>query len=196
MYFDGAFRHIGTVDVQPLARIVESFGDEAWSEYVKRQERFKPHRQTQTIPLLYDEDMRHSDPTAWPRFAEVEAVLEPVFDLIRMANPVREDGGAGYFARIILTRLSPGSVINPHKDFGDSMMRSHRNHLAITTNEHCVFGVGQEIRHFARGEIWEINNRDYHAVKNLGSEPRVHLILDYVVPGEKIQDPQEGLLVA
>lgn len=196
MYFDGAFRHIGTVDAQPLARVVESFGDAAWLEYVKRQERFKPHRQTETIPLLYDEDMRHSDPTAWPRFAAVEPVLEPVFDLIRRANPVSEDGGAGYFARIILTRLSPGSVINPHKDFGDSMMRSHRNHLAITTNEHCVFGVGQEVRHFARGEIWEINNRDYHAVKNLGSEPRVHLILDYVVPGEKIQDPQEGLLVA
>jgi hypothetical protein len=52
------------------------------------------------------------------------------------------------------------------------------------------------MRHFAPGEIWEINNRKYHAVRNLGEEARVHLILDYVVPGEEIQDPTEGLVVA
>lgn len=197
MYFNGAFRHIGTVDVQPLVQVVESLGEDAWFEYVRRQERFQPHRQTQTIPLLYDEDMRHANPTEWPRYAQVRPVLEPVFELIRKANPPAEDtGGEGYFNRVILARLNPDAVITPHKDIGDTMMRSHRNHLAIVTNDQVVFGIGEEVQHLAAGEIWEINNRRNHAVRNLGCDPRTHLILDYVVPGETVQDPQAGLLVA
>ena len=55
-------------------------------------------------------------------------------------------------------------------------MRSHRYHLALKTNELVDFAIDGEIRHFAPGEIWEINNRRYHAVRNLGEEPRIHLI--------------------
>jgi hypothetical protein len=197
MFFDGLFRHIGTVDVQPLARAIDSFGEDAWFEYVRRQERFKPHRDTQTIPLLFDEDMRHVDPTPWPRYGEIEPLLEPVCELIRNANPpVDADADPGYFIRIIVTRLSPDSYISPHQDFGDSMMRSHRTHLAISTNENVHFEIGGQVQHLAAGEIWEINNRRNHAVANAGAEPRIHLVLDYVVPGEKIHDPKVGWLVA
>lgn len=196
MHFDGEFRHIGTVDPQPLVRAVESLGEDAWNEYVRRQERFAPHRQTQTVALLFDEDMRHTDPTPWPRFAAIESVLQPVFDKISQANAsVAGPGNEGYFIRIILTRMSPGAVITPHRDHGPTMMRSHRYHLAIITNEGVEFGIGDRTQHFAAGEIWEINNRKLHAVRNLGEEARVHLILDYVVPGEEIQDP-DGLVIA
>jgi hypothetical protein len=196
MYFDGAFRHIGTIDPQPLARVVESFGEDAWLEYDRRQKRFEAHQHTQTIPLLFDEDMRHTDPTAWPRLAQVEPVLEPVLDLIRKANPPSAGtGGDGYFVRIVLTRLSPGSFISPHRDRNDTIMRSHRNHLALITNEQVDFGIEGQTQHIAAGEIWEINNRKYHAVRNLGEDARIHLILDYVVPGEQIHDP-DGLVIA
>lgn len=197
MYFDGTFRHIGTIDAQPLARAVESFGEDAWLEYARRQEKFEPHRCTQTIPLLFDEDMRHTNPTAWPRLAQIEPLLEPVLEAIRQANePATGNADQGYFIRIILTRLSPGSFISPHRDRGDAVTRSHRNHLALTTNKLVDFGIEGRIQHFEPGEIWEINNRKYHAVRNLGEEPRIHMILDYVVPGEQINDPDEGLLVA
>lgn len=197
MNFDGEYRFIGTVDPQPLREAVEALGEDAWSEYVRRQESYKPHRQTQTIPLLYDEDMRHTDATAWPRLAKLQPVLEPVLQKIRDANAAatgrREEG---YFIRIILTRLSPGSHIKPHRDFGPSLLRSHRNHVAITTNEYVDFAIDGKVQHFAPGEIWEINNRKYHAVRNLGEQARVHLILDYVVPGEQVQDSDKGLVYA
>lgn len=197
MNFDGAFRHIGTIDVQPLARAVESLGEDAWFEYVRRQERFAPHRHTHTIPLLFDEDMRHSDPTAWPRFGQIEPVMRPVMDAIRSANPpVNGAEDDGYFVRIILTRLQPGAPINPHRDHRDSIVRSHRNHVAISTNKLVEFWIEGETRHLPPGEIWEINNRKKHAVRNLSNEARVHLILDYVVPGEQIQDVEEGLVTA
>jgi quercetin dioxygenase-like cupin family protein len=187
MHFDGKFRFIGSVDPEPLARTVESFGEDAWLEFSNRQENYNPHRKTNTIPLLYDEDARHTNPTAWPRYKAIEPLLQPVFDHIRAANPVVGDDG--YFVRIILTRLAPHAWINRHRDAGDSLERSHRNHLAIITEESVEFEVGEEVRHLAPGEIWEINNRDGHAVRNNSPRPRIHMILDYVVPGERIEDP-------
>jgi len=196
MFFDGEFRHIGTVDPQPLVRAVEAMGEDAWLEYVRRQEKFEPHRQTQTIALLYDNDMRHEDPTPWPRLAEIQPALEPAMDQIRQAHaPADGTGDKGYFIRIILTRLSPGSVITPHRDYGPSMLRSHRYHMALITNDGVEFQIERQVQHFAPGEIWEINNRKMHAVRNLGQEARVHAIFDYVVPGEKVFDPA-GVVIA
>jgi hypothetical protein len=48
--------------------------------------------------------------------------------------------------------------------------------------------VGESVRKLAVGGLVEINNRRKHAVKNNGSEKRVHLIADYYVPGERIID--------
>jgi hypothetical protein len=75
------------------------------------------------------------------------------------------------------------------------MLRSHRYHLALTTNNLVEFEIAGETQHFAAGEIWEINNREEHAVRNLSGESRIHVILDYVVPGERVPDP-EGVVIA
>lgn len=196
MYFEGSFRRLGTVDIEPLARLVDSFGEQAWSEYIRRQQRFAPHRDTHTIPLLFDEDMRHADPTPWPRFEQAKPVLAPVLNVIRHANSAGPGEDEGYFVRIILTRLGSGAVITPHRDRGESIMQSHRYHVAIRTNDHVDFAIDGEVQHFAPGEIWEINNRKYHAVRNLGQDARIHLILDYVVPGEEVQEPEEFAKIA
>lgn len=195
MHFDGTFRFIGKVDPAPLARLVESLREDAWLEHSYRQETFHPHRKTQTIPLIYDDDARHTDPTVWPRYAQFEPALRPALDQIRAANPpVRDNGDDGYFIRIILTRLNPHAWINRHRDAGDTLLRSHRNHLAVTTNSLVEFEVGDEIRYLEPGAIWEINNRDEHAVRNKSDLARIHMILDYVVPGERIDDP-DGVVV-
>jgi hypothetical protein len=171
-------------------------GETAWNEYVVRQELFEPHRHTHTIPLLFDLDGRHENPTPWPRLAQIKPALEPALEVIRQANMTGNGlGRDGYFVRIILTRLKPGSNINPHRDGGYSMLRSHRYHLALTTNNLVEFEIAGESRHFAAGEIWEINNREEHAVRNLSGESRIHVILDYVVPGERVPDP-EGVVIA
>jgi hypothetical protein len=194
MYFEGAYRFIGKVDPEPLVRAVESFGDDAWFEYVERQQAFHPHRRTQTIPLLYDQDGRHTEPTEWPRWVELKPVFKPVLDKIRDANPPATDAD-GYFIRIILARLLPHGWISGHCDEGNTLAKSHRNHLAIITNSGVEFEVADDVRHLPAGEIWEINNREWHAVRNTSDYARVHMIVDYVVPGEKIEDP-EGLCIA
>lgn len=188
MHFDGLCRQLGSVDPAPLAAAIESLGEAAWDEYQKRQQSFKVHASTQSIPLLHDEDSRHSNPTAWPRFAALKPVLEPALDLIRN-NYDWPGGSPGYFNRVILARLNPRGTIPRHRDGGDSLARSHRHHMAVTTNPLVEFFVGGQKHYFAPGDVWEINNRAPHEVRNLSDLPRVHLIVDYVVPGERIDDP-------
>ena len=48
--------------------------------------------------------------------------------------------------------------------------------------------MGDSTRKLGVGEIVEINNRRLHGVENNGSQKRVHLIVDYYVPGEKVVD--------
>lgn len=190
MHFEGGYRFIGQVDPEPLVHAVQALGDDAWWEYTERQQMFHPHRRTQTIPLLFDQDGRHTDPSEWPRWAELRPVLEPVLEKIRDANPpASAEAGDGYFIRIILARLAPHGWISGHRDEGNTLAKSHRNHVPIITNPRVEFEVGEDVRHLAAGEIWEINNRDYHAVRNTSDFARVHLIVDYVVPGERIEDP-------
>lgn len=194
MHFDGLCRLLGAVDPQPLADAVDALGEGAWGEYRTRQEKFKIHSSTQTIPLLFDEDSRHANPTKWPRLAWIEPALGAVLELIRNNyQPVGDQ--PGYFNRVILTRLDAGGVIPRHRDGGESLARSHRHHLAVSTNPLVEFFVGGQKHHFAAGEVWEINNRAPHEVHNLSGNPRVHLIVDFVVPGERIEDP-EGTIYA
>lgn len=194
MHFDGFCRQLGSVDPRPLAAAIEALGEGAWQEYQQRQHQFKVHASTQTIPLLHDEDVRHSDPTVWPRYAALQPVLEPALDVIR-DNYSRAGATGGYFIRVILTRLNPRAVIPRHRDGGASLARSHRHHMAVTTNPLVEFFVGGEKQYFEAGQIWEINNRAPHEVRNLSDLARVHLIADYVVPGERIDDP-EGTIYA
>src|SRR5689334_9191293 len=100
MHFDGLCRQLGSVDPKPLAEAILGLSEEAWADYQTRQQRFKIHVSTQTIPLLYDEDSRHENPTKWPRYAAMEPVLVPVLDLIRNSyQPVSDK--PGYFNRIL-----------------------------------------------------------------------------------------------
>lgn len=196
MHFDSSFRYVGSVDPQQLKDAIDELGESAWDEFDVRQEAFEAHRHTQTIPLLFDLDSRHSNSTPWPRLERFKAPLEQALRAIMAANPNVSAEWEGYFVRIILTRLSPGASINEHIDAGFSLKRSHRCHLAVKTNNLVDFQVGDEVKQLAAGEIWEINNRETHAVRNKSSEPRVHIIIDYVVPGEKIMDPEDGLIFA
>jgi len=197
MFFDGEYRLIGSVSPTALQDVIRAVPELAWMEETGRQEVYAAHRHTQTIPLIFDPDMRHAEPSIRPRFTELQPVIQPVMDMIvaDFASRSARQEGRGYFVRILLARLNAGAKIGSHRDHGFSLARAHRIHCPIFTNPEAEFGIAGNIKHLAPGEVWEINNRKVHGVRNLGAEPRVHLILDYVVPGEIVMDP-EGELVA
>ncbi len=169
-------RLLAELDVSALSALAAAIGDAEWARERWRQETFKTHAHTEVVPLVYDEDFRHEDPTrreAWPRF---EAALEPVLDAVRAGL------GEGYFLRVILTRLAPRASIPRHADGGLSLPFAHRVHAPLLTSDEVRFTVGETRRALRVGELWEINNLRPHSVVNAGDAPRVHLILDYVTP--------------
>ena len=202
MNFQGEYKKIGAFDIAALKEKVAAISDDGWRSYASRQKDYPVHSDTETIPLVFDPDFRHEEPTVHELFFQYKDTLAPITDGITdyyARNPPRRKPGfrgrPGYFVRIILVRLRQQSEIKSHVDQGHSLSCAHRIHIPVLTNDNTVFGIAGNIQHLGEGEAWEINNRKAHAVKNDGDDPRVHLIFDYVVPGEIVHDP-DGDLVA
>ena len=174
MDWDGNFRRQGSLDIGALKALVSQQSDADWEQDDHRQTTFPPHRFTQTIPLLFDPDFRHENPTRQSKFAAFESELRPVFEFL--ANMYGRDGMS---VRCILTRLAPGLRIPRHRDDGFSLCYSHRIHIPISSNDSVFFMVGGEEIAMKEGEVWEINNVREHAVRNDGETSRIHLIVDW-----------------
>lgn len=192
MNFPGNFFHIGDLDNAELKKEVLKLTDDQWESFSIRQKRYEVHQHTQTIGLVYDLDFRHSHPTRLPALELFEAVLRPVlwmaadhFEDTRTGRELIQAHGKGYFIRVSLVRLKAGCTIAKHQDMNFSLTHSHRLHLPVITNDKVWFTVGSETLNLREGQLYEINNRRLHSVANQGDADRVHLILDFVLPGER-----------
>jgi hypothetical protein len=192
MNFSGNFSFLGNVEIGELERLVLSLSDEQWDEFSIRQNIYEVHQNTKTIGLVYDLDFRHSHPTRLPTLAMFEEALFPVlsktaahYEESETGKRLRQDNKLGYFIRASLVRLTAGCGITAHRDMNFSLTHSHRVHLPIITNDEVWFTVGSESINMRPGELYEVNNRRVHSVENKGAEDRVHLILDFVLPGEQ-----------
>jgi len=161
-------------DTRPLREKIVQITDEVWAES-DRSERFKVHRQTQTVLLIKYLDEISTKPEIQPPYAEFEELLRPVVDHI--ANYYQDNG---FVLRILLTKLTAGSKIDEHVDFGYSLLNVHRIHIPIITNEDVDFYVGGTKKQMRAGEFWEIDNARKHAVENNSDEDRVHMIVDWM----------------
>jgi hypothetical protein len=186
------FLKIGRHDVSLLKERVAAIPEDVWGANDARQERFAVHQDTQTIHLLFDDDFRHENPTEWEIYGELKDVLQPLLNKISRfysasakARKLREEFGYGYFIRINLVRLRAGGTVKKHMDRGYSLAHSHRVHVPIVTNDRVDFTVGKQTISMKEGEIWEVCNRRVHRVENNGDQPRINLIADWVIPGER-----------
>ncbi|RLA29004.1 MAG: hypothetical protein DRQ63_02080 [Gammaproteobacteria bacterium] len=191
MNFQGNFTKIDDTDITSLKELVLQLTPEHWTGDTTRQRRYEAHRHTQAIGLVYDLDFRHENPTVQPPmqlFAPaLRQVLETVanhYEALPAATTLLGQLGSGYFIRANLVRLNPGGEITAHQDKNFSLAHSHRVHIPIVTNDQVKFAVGSETINMRAGEIFEINNRRIHSVRNDGEAGRVHLILDWVTPDE------------
>jgi hypothetical protein len=190
--FDGNFRRIGSTNVEPIEALLQSFGEDDWDRDSQRQRRYEVHKDTQTIALVHDYDFRHTNPTRHPALEIFGRAIRPILSMVADFYDTSEKGvtltnkyGIGYFIRANFVRLAAGGEITEHRDMNFSLTHSHRVHVPVITNDGVVFKVGEESLNIPDGEIYEINNRRMHSVRNDGDTPRVHLILDYVLKGEQ-----------
>jgi mannose-6-phosphate isomerase-like protein (cupin superfamily) len=76
-------------------------------------------------------------------------------------------------------RLGPGARIREHRDYALGFDYGEvRVHVPVHTSPHVEFVLaGSELK-MEPGECWYLDVSRPHRVANLGSEPRVHLVID------------------
>jgi quercetin dioxygenase-like cupin family protein len=148
--------------------IEEKLGQLDWNEYTFRQTRFNVHRETLTVPLLWNEVPGNEDvPHKW--YQTFKSDLDAIESQLKNAH----------IHTALLIKLPAGKGIPTHVDSAPHFREYSRIHVPIVTNPQCIFTVGGESKHLERGHMWEIDNDNKrHSVVNNGTEDRVHLLID------------------
>ncbi len=95
-----------------------------------------------------------------------------------MEQTARSLGYDNYrFPRVMLAKLPAGGEISVHRDISASYY-IHKIHIALVTNPDAIFHAGEKAMNLPVGEIYEVNNKISHAVKNDGDLDRIHFIFE------------------
>lgn len=84
------------------------------------------------------------------------------------------------WGRSRLMGLEPGAVVPEHVDIHYYWRTHLRIHIPVVTNPQVAFTCAGETVHMAAGECWLLDSFFRHSVENLGSETRIHLVMDTV----------------
>ena len=178
MQIGEAYRRLGPVSAVSLQAALLEQDERTWLEDDSRQRNFEVHRQTESIILLFCDgwpEITVSRHTGWTRLAPL---AEPLMDdIIARWYPQ-----GGRVIRAMAARLQPGRRIDPHRDTHPSFEVSHRIHVPLQTGPGVRFTVDGKPCPMRVGEAIEINNQLTHSVVNLGREPRITFIFDYLPP--------------
>jgi hypothetical protein len=170
-------RRLGAADIARLREAVLAIPEAVWdAEDQDKPNRFGALDATRHIIFRFVSNfLDWRDSYERPLWAEWRPLVEPV-----LTAATADYGYAhGAFPRVMLARMAPGGVIHPHRDENPAAKWPHKIHVPIQTNDDVTFyvdGVGYIL---AEGEAVEVNNMGVHAVKNLGTTDRIHLIFEY-----------------
>jgi mannose-6-phosphate isomerase-like protein (cupin superfamily) len=79
-------------------------------------------------------------------------------------------------------RLGPGARILEHRDYGLTLEGGEaRMHICVQSNERVEFLLDARPVVMAEGECWYLDVNKPHSVANLGTQPRIHLVIDCMV---------------
>lgn len=172
-----AIRALGPVDIDALRASVLAIPEATWDEEdAGKPNRFEALDRTRHIVFRFVDDTRDwrrsHDRAGW---AEWRGLLEPV-----LAQATHAYGySRSAYPRVMLARMAPGGVIQPHVDSNPAAKWPHKVHVPLVTNPAVGFLVGDTVYHFPEGEAVEVNNLTRHAVRNDGQTDRIHLIFEY-----------------
>jgi len=96
---------------------------------------------------------------------------------------IQEDEDAGFLRNSFISRLIPGSIINPHGGWADKFIRIH---LGIVTDPDCRITVDEETRTWEEGKILAFFDRHNHSVVHNGTKERI--VFSFDVLREHIQN--------
>jgi len=106
----------------------------------------------------------------WPAWRELPALRPMVFALMQRVAAVE-------LGSILLTKLPPGKMIEPHSDAGNWAPHYYncKAHLTLagSAHVHCE----DEACQFAAGTVWTFDNLLMHSIENIGECDRICCIV-------------------
>jgi hypothetical protein len=172
-----SIRQLGAVDITDLRTAVLAIPEDVWdAENAEKPNKFEALDRTRHIVFRFVsnfQDWRQSyDRPLWEQW---RPLLEPV--LMQATRDYRYARGA--YPRVMLARMAPGGIIQPHRDANPAAKWPHKIHVPLLTNERVTFYIDGVGYHFPEGEAVEVSNMAVHAVQNAGTTDRIHLIFEY-----------------
>lgn len=107
----------------------------------------------------------------YPAWKELPALRPLIFGLMRNVEAVR-------LGRVIITKLAPGKEITPHADHGAPATYYSRYQIALQCLPGNIFNIDGEEISFKTGDIWWIDNKKTHSVRNNSADDRIVCIVD------------------
>ena len=129
------------------------------------------------IEHLTTKGITNTDAIDTPEYACFPAVYSVVMWLAAIVQ-------AEQIGRVLITKCFPKGHILAHKDFGEYHDFYDRYHICLT-GRGCHFRSGREMVKMLPGEVWWFYNNEEHEVWNDGSEPRIHIVMDFKLKGDK-----------
>lgn len=172
-----SIRRLGSVEIGALRAAVAAVPEALWdAENAGKPNKFEALDSTRHIVFRFVSNLRDwRESYDRPLWAEWRPLLEPV-----LAAATAPYGYArGVFPRVMLARMRPGGVIQPHRDANPAAKWPHKIHVPLETNDAVTFFVDGVGHHLPVGEAAEVNNMGVHAVTNAGATDRIHLIFEY-----------------
>lgn len=78
-----------------------------------------------------------------------------------------------------LGRITPGSVMVPHRDYLELKQDLTRIHIPIHTSADCFSSENDTVYQMQLGDVWFIDATQAHSAVSFFTEDRTHLILDF-----------------
>lgn len=181
------FLPICAADMMPL-RVALQRHPELWDRDVYRTTfEGTPFRGMSDILLRYSRPEKwhgNRDPDAlvddrdlvlYPAWAALPECHETIFNLMRRFNGIS-------LGRVIIARLPPGGVIQPHADdYGDyALQAALRLHVCVQGLPGCLFNCGEETVQMQTDSVWWFNHKEMHSARNNSADDRIHLLVDIV----------------
>lgn len=107
----------------------------------------------------------------YPAFFALPEARQIIYDLMRTVEGQR-------LGRVIITRLAPGKVIDPHIDSGDHADYYDRYHCILQNKPGSLFRAGEETVCMNTGDVWWFDNSVMHEVVNNSTDDRITMIID------------------
>ena len=169
-------QELGEVDIADLKKLVVRTSERVWDlENGRKENNFGVFHHTRHIVFRFIERMRdhrkfYSNPI-WDIWQDdLLPVMHKAIESYKYQN--------AQFPKAMLARLSAGAVIDRHRDGAGSNLHTHKIHVPVQTNEKAIMFIDGEPFHLREGRAYEVNNIVDHAVENLGTEDRIHLIFE------------------